>query len=189
MAAVGLFGMKIPKEYGGLGFSVTNYARVLGFIGGYCASTVAFLSAHQSIGVPQPLQGVRHRGAEAQVPAATRARRDFGVRAHRARRRLRPGAHDDDRDAVRRRQVLHPERRQALVHERHRPEDDADRGARAHAGQGAAERQVSCRRFPASSSRRPGRASSACGARASWACAASRTASSRSRTSGCRPRT
>jgi len=24
MAAIGLFGMKIPKEYGGLGFSVTN---------------------------------------------------------------------------------------------------------------------------------------------------------------------
>jgi alkylation response protein AidB-like acyl-CoA dehydrogenase len=56
MAAVGLFGMKIPKEYGGLGMSVTNYARVLGFIGGYCGSTVAFLSAHQSIGVPQPLK-------------------------------------------------------------------------------------------------------------------------------------
>jgi len=56
MAAVGLFGMKIPREYGGLGLSVTNYARVLGFIGGYCASTVAFLSAHQSIGVPQPLK-------------------------------------------------------------------------------------------------------------------------------------
>jgi alkylation response protein AidB-like acyl-CoA dehydrogenase len=56
MAEVGLFGMKIPKEYGGLGFSVTNYARVLGFIGSYCATTVAFLSAHQSIGVPQPLK-------------------------------------------------------------------------------------------------------------------------------------
>jgi alkylation response protein AidB-like acyl-CoA dehydrogenase len=56
MAKVGLFGMKIPKEYGGLGLSVTNYARVLGFIGGYCATTVAYLSAHQSIGVPQPLR-------------------------------------------------------------------------------------------------------------------------------------
>jgi alkylation response protein AidB-like acyl-CoA dehydrogenase len=56
MAAVGLFGMKIPKEYGGLGLSVTNYGRVLGFIGGYCATTVAYLSAHQSIGVPQPLK-------------------------------------------------------------------------------------------------------------------------------------
>ena len=56
MAAVGLFGMKIPKEYGGLGLSVTNYGRVLGFVGGYCATTVAYLSAHQSIGVPQPLK-------------------------------------------------------------------------------------------------------------------------------------
>ena len=63
LAAVGLFGMKIPREYGGLGFSVTNYCRVLGFIGSYCANTVAFLSAHQSIGVPQPL---KEFGTEAQ---------------------------------------------------------------------------------------------------------------------------
>ncbi len=40
LAAIGLFGMKIPKEYGGLGFSVTNYARVVGLIGSYCAKTV-----------------------------------------------------------------------------------------------------------------------------------------------------
>ena len=63
MAAVGLFGMKIPGEYGGLGLSVTNYARVLGVIGSYCGSTVAYLSAHQSIGVPQPL---KEFGTEAQ---------------------------------------------------------------------------------------------------------------------------
>lgn len=56
LASAGLFGMKIPKEYGGLGLSVTNYARVLGLIGSYCASTVTYLSAHQSIGVPQPLK-------------------------------------------------------------------------------------------------------------------------------------
>jgi hypothetical protein len=56
MAAIGLFGMKIPREYGGLGFSVTNYARVLGLIGSYCSNTVTYLSAHQSIGVPQPLK-------------------------------------------------------------------------------------------------------------------------------------
>jgi alkylation response protein AidB-like acyl-CoA dehydrogenase len=56
MAAIGLFGMKIPTEYGGLGFSVTNYARVLGLIGSYCSNTVTYLSAHQSIGVPQPLR-------------------------------------------------------------------------------------------------------------------------------------
>ena len=56
MAAIGLFGMKIPKEYGGLGLSITNYARVLGLIGSYCSNTVTYLSAHQSIGVPQPLR-------------------------------------------------------------------------------------------------------------------------------------
>ncbi|HSN46477.1 MAG TPA: acyl-CoA dehydrogenase family protein [Casimicrobiaceae bacterium] len=66
LAALGLFGMKIPKEYGGLGFSVTNYARVMGLIGSYCAKTVTYLSAHQSIGVPQPL---KEFGTEAQKRA------------------------------------------------------------------------------------------------------------------------
>jgi alkylation response protein AidB-like acyl-CoA dehydrogenase len=56
LAELGLFGMKIPKEYGGLGLTVTNYARVLSFIGSYCNNTVTWLSAHQSIGVPQPLK-------------------------------------------------------------------------------------------------------------------------------------
>lgn len=56
MAEMGLFGMKISKEYGGLGLSVTNYARVLSFVGSYCQSTITWLSAHQSIGVPQPLK-------------------------------------------------------------------------------------------------------------------------------------
>ncbi len=57
LAEIGLFGMKIPKEYGGLGLSVSNYSRVLGYIGSYCGSTVTYLSAHQSIGVPEPLKG------------------------------------------------------------------------------------------------------------------------------------
>ena len=55
LASIGLFGMKIPKEYGGLGMSVTNYARVLGLVSSYCSNTVTYLSAHLSIGVPQPL--------------------------------------------------------------------------------------------------------------------------------------
>jgi hypothetical protein len=53
---LGAWGMKIPKEYGGLGFSATNYNRALGLVSTWCASTVAWLSAHQSIGVPQPLK-------------------------------------------------------------------------------------------------------------------------------------
>lgn len=56
LAELGLFGLKIPKEYGGLGLSQTNYNRVCGFISTYCGSTGATLSAHQSIGVPQPLK-------------------------------------------------------------------------------------------------------------------------------------
>lgn len=56
IAALGLFGIKIPKEYGGLGLSQTNYVRILGAVARYCGSTAATLSAHQSIGVPQPLK-------------------------------------------------------------------------------------------------------------------------------------
>ncbi|HEX9986019.1 MAG TPA: acyl-CoA dehydrogenase family protein [Thermoanaerobaculia bacterium] len=53
---IGAWGMKIPKEYGGLGFSSTNYNRAIGLVATWCGSSVAWLSAHQSIGVPQPLK-------------------------------------------------------------------------------------------------------------------------------------
>ena len=56
LADIGAWGMKIPKEYGGLGFSATNYNRALGLVATWSANTVAWLSAHQSIGVPQPLK-------------------------------------------------------------------------------------------------------------------------------------
>ena len=56
LADLGLFGIKIPKKYGGLGMSQTNYLRILSVVGRYCGSTTATLSAHQSIGVPQPLK-------------------------------------------------------------------------------------------------------------------------------------
>lgn len=52
---LGAFGIKIPREYGGLGLSQLTYNRALGLVASRCASTGAFLSAHQSIGVPQPL--------------------------------------------------------------------------------------------------------------------------------------
>lgn len=53
---LGAWGMKIPKEYGGLGLSITNYNRAIATVATWCGSTVAWLSAHQSIGVPQPLK-------------------------------------------------------------------------------------------------------------------------------------
>jgi hypothetical protein len=55
LAAMGCFAMKIPKEYGGLGLSQTNYNRAVALVASFCGSTAVLLSAHQSIGVPQPL--------------------------------------------------------------------------------------------------------------------------------------
>ncbi len=56
LADLGCFGMKIPKEYGGLGFSQINYNRAIAMVASHCGSTAVLLSAHQSIGVPQPLK-------------------------------------------------------------------------------------------------------------------------------------
>src|SRR5437870_713396 len=53
---LGAFGIKIPKEYGGLGFSVSEYTTVMQMVGSYDSNISALLSAHQSIGVPQPLK-------------------------------------------------------------------------------------------------------------------------------------
>ncbi len=47
---LGVMGLTIPEEYGGLGLGVTSYNRVLELIGRYCASTAVVVSAHQSIG-------------------------------------------------------------------------------------------------------------------------------------------
>ncbi len=56
LAEMGAFGMKIPKEYGGLGFSQEEYARVIELVTSQDGNLIALLSAHQSIGVPQPLK-------------------------------------------------------------------------------------------------------------------------------------
>jgi alkylation response protein AidB-like acyl-CoA dehydrogenase len=47
---IGAMGMIIPQEYGGGGFSITSYNRVLERIGRTCGSTAVMVSAHQSIG-------------------------------------------------------------------------------------------------------------------------------------------
>ena len=53
---MGAFGMKIPKEYGGLGFTNAEYQKVMQLLGSVDGNIVALLSAHQAIGVPQPLK-------------------------------------------------------------------------------------------------------------------------------------
>ena len=53
---LGAFGIKIPQEYGGLGLSQRSYNQAIAIIGAPCAALGVLLSAHQSIGVPQPLK-------------------------------------------------------------------------------------------------------------------------------------
>jgi alkylation response protein AidB-like acyl-CoA dehydrogenase len=53
---LGAFGMKIPKKYGGLGFTNVEYQKVMELFGSFDGNLSALLSAHQSIGVPQPLK-------------------------------------------------------------------------------------------------------------------------------------
>ena len=56
LGELGAFGMKIGKEYGGLGLSQCEYGEILQLVGSQDSNLIALLSAHQSIGVPQPLQ-------------------------------------------------------------------------------------------------------------------------------------
>lgn len=56
LADLGLFGMKVPKEYEGLGLSQVNYNRIATLVASYDGATATLLSAHQSIGVPNPLK-------------------------------------------------------------------------------------------------------------------------------------
>lgn len=55
LAKLGSFGIKVPKAYGGLGLSQSTYCRAAMLLGSWCGNCTALLSAHQSIGVPQPL--------------------------------------------------------------------------------------------------------------------------------------
>ncbi|HET6867339.1 MAG TPA: acyl-CoA dehydrogenase family protein, partial [Solirubrobacteraceae bacterium] len=60
---IGALGMKVPPEYGGLGLSQIYYAKALALAGNYHSAICTLLSAHQSIGVAEPL---RQFGSEEQ---------------------------------------------------------------------------------------------------------------------------
>lgn len=53
---LGAFGMKIDIKYGGLGLTQVYYNKALSLVGSASPVVGALLSAHQSIGVPQPLK-------------------------------------------------------------------------------------------------------------------------------------
>ena len=62
MKELGLFGLSIPEEYGGLGLSTSAYARVMQEVGAHDASLAVTIGAHQSIG----LKAILQVGTEAQ---------------------------------------------------------------------------------------------------------------------------
>src|SRR5438067_3345139 len=53
---IGALGIKVAEEYGGLGLSQVYYNRALMLAGSCHASLSTLLSAHQSIGVAEPLR-------------------------------------------------------------------------------------------------------------------------------------
>jgi hypothetical protein len=52
---LGALGMKVPEQYGGLGLSQVYYNRAMMLVGTWHSSLSTLLSAHQSIGLAQPL--------------------------------------------------------------------------------------------------------------------------------------
>ena len=56
LAELGVFGMKIPRSYGGLGLSLLSYGHALMLLGSVHPSLGALVSAHLSIGVPEPVK-------------------------------------------------------------------------------------------------------------------------------------
>src|SRR5205823_3696552 len=53
---IGALGIKVAEEYGGLGLSQVYYNHALALAGVWHASLSTLLSAHQSIGVAEPLR-------------------------------------------------------------------------------------------------------------------------------------
>ena len=74
MKELGLFGVTIPEEYGGMGLDLTTYAMIVEELsrGWISISRDRQHALHRLL----PADEVRHRGAEAEVPAADGDRRD-----------------------------------------------------------------------------------------------------------------
>ena len=128
LAKLGAFGIKIPTRYGGLGLSQTNYCRAAMLLGSWCGNMTALLSAHQSIGVPQPLllfgteeQRQRYLPRVAKGEISAFALTEPGVGSDPA--RMETFAEPD-----RGRFGIHSERPQDVVYERHARRRDCRHG-------------------------------------------------------------
>ena len=94
---LGAFGMKIPREYGGLGFTVSEYCRAMELVGSHDGSVDRGAVRPPVDRRAAAAQALRHRGAEDEVPATLRRGRHLRLRAHRAAGGLRPGEPADHR--------------------------------------------------------------------------------------------
>src|SRR5438876_1853498 len=116
---MGAFGIKIPREYGGLGFSQLTYNRAMALVGskdGSLGGAALRPSIHWR---PTAAEIVRHTGAEKEIHAQAGQRSHLGLCPDGSARRFRPGQHVDNGGSRGRRKRFHSERRKALVHERH----------------------------------------------------------------------
>ena len=141
LAEIGAFGIKVPKKYGGLGLSQSNYGRAAVLLGSWDGNVAALVSAHQSIGVPQPLllfgteeqkQKYLPRVAGGEISAF--ALTEVACRLGPGDMSLRA---EPSRMAVR----VHPERRKTLVHERRESRRAGGDGAHAVEDGGGKERK------------------------------------------------
>src|SRR2546422_5779181 len=62
LKAMGAFGIKIPREYGGVGLAQLADMEAMELVSSGDGSLTALLSAHPSLGGPQPLKMVRSGG-------------------------------------------------------------------------------------------------------------------------------
>ena len=51
LGELGVLGLSIPKENGGMGASQYHYCKVMEIVAGRCAATALFVNAHQSVGM------------------------------------------------------------------------------------------------------------------------------------------
>lgn len=51
LGRIGVLGMTAPAEFGGRGFTQSQYCKIMEVIGGHCSSTAVFVNAHHSIGI------------------------------------------------------------------------------------------------------------------------------------------
>src|SRR5438046_2038011 len=55
LAEIGAFGIKVPKQYGGLGLTQTNYGHAAVLLGSWDRNVAAFVPAQQPIWLAHPL--------------------------------------------------------------------------------------------------------------------------------------